>query len=85
MSVPGALHVGSTTNADTRYIDVGSVMLPSGLKLWVPLKVWVGRRRQDNVPYVPQIKYHQDLDDTKAVQDWVLGSVLPVASRIGKP
>src|SRR2546427_6126871 len=42
----------------------------------------LGRRRQDNVPYVPQIKYHQDLDDTKAVQDWVLGSVLPVASRI---
>lgn len=85
MSVPGALHIGHTTNADTRYIDVGSVTLPSGLKMWTPLKVWVGRRRQDNVPYVPQITYHQDINDTEALQAWVLQSILPLAKNIGTP
>lgn len=85
MSVPGALHIGHTTNADTRYIDVGTAVLPSGVKLWVPLKVWVGRRRQDNVPYVPQVKYLQDLNDTEALQAWVLQSILPLAKNIGKP
>ena len=85
MSVPGALHVGSTTDADTRYMDIGSAVLPSGLKIWIPLKVWVGRRRQDNVPYIPQIKYHQDINDTKALQAWVLQSILLVAKNIGTP
>ncbi|KAF5304306.1 hypothetical protein FQR65_LT07998 [Abscondita terminalis] len=83
--MPGALHVGATTDADTRYIDVGSAVLASGRRLWVPLKVWVGKRRQDNVPHVPQITYPGDLQDTKAVQAWVLQSALPLAKRIGKP
>lgn len=85
MSLPSALHVGSTTNADTRYMDVGMAALPSGAKLWIPLKVWIGRRRQDNVPYVPQITYHQDINDTEALQAWVLQSILPVAKNIGTP
>lgn len=85
MAVPGVLHAGSTTDADTRYIDVGATILPSGIQLWVPLKVWVGRRRQDNVPYVPRIKYAQDLNDTEALQSWVLHAVLPLARSIGIP
>jgi hypothetical protein len=85
MSLPGVLHVGSTTNADTRYMDVGMAALPSGAKLWIPLKVWIGRRRQDNVPYVPQITYHQDINDTEALQAWVLQSILPIAKNIGTP
>lgn len=85
ISVPGALHVGSTTDADTRYMDIGSAILPSGLKMGVPLKVWIGRRRQDNVPYIPQIKYHQNINDTKALQAWVLQSIIPLAKNIGTP
>lgn len=85
MSVPGALHAGHATDADTRYIDVGTEVLPSGLNIWVPLKVWSGRRRQDNVPYIPQIKYDQDLNDTEALKAWVLHSVLPLARSIGIP
>lgn len=85
MSVPGALHAGHATDTDTRYIDVGTEVLPSGLEIWVPLKVWSGRRRQDNVPYIPQIKYDQDLNDTEALQAWVLHSVLPLARSIGIP
>lgn len=85
VSIPGALHVGNTTDADTRYMDVGSAVLPSGLKMWTPLKFWVDRRRQDNVPYVPQIKYHQDINDTEALQTWVLQSILPLAKNIATP
>lgn len=85
MQIPGTLHVGNTTSADTRYTDVATVALPSGAKLWVPLKVWIGRRRQDNIPYVPEIAFDGDLNDTNALQAWILDSILPHAKAIGMP
>ncbi|MCY1307751.1 hypothetical protein D9M70_577050 [compost metagenome] len=82
LSIPGAIHVGSTTSTDTRYTDVAIVSLPSAATLWVPLKVWKGRKRGDNVPYVPQFRFEGDLNDTAAVQAWVLDSILPTAKKI---
>lgn len=61
--VPGALHVGKTTSADTTYIDMGRVDMPSGNHLMIPLKVWRNRLRGNNEPLVPDVSFDCDMDD----------------------
>jgi len=73
--VPGALHLGATTSADSLYIDVGVVRAPSGNRLFMPLKVWRNRLRGNNEPYVPDVAFDGELDDDDAVRRWA-GSVL---------
>ncbi|MGO4813721.1 S41 family peptidase [Cupriavidus sp. 2MCAB6] len=82
LSIPGAVHVGSVTSADTRYSDIAHVSLPSTAKMWVPLKVWKNRKRADNEPYVPKFTFDGDLNDTAAVQAWVIDRVLPSITKI---
>jgi hypothetical protein len=53
LQVPGSTQVGSATSADTVYIDVGRVELPSGNVLVLPLKVWRNTLRGNNQPLVP--------------------------------
>lgn len=73
LAVPRATHFGLSTSGDTLYIDIGSQVLPSGAQFWLPLKVWRGRVRGNNQSYDPQYVFDGDINDTPAVQKWVLG------------
>ncbi|QEL56527.1 S41 family peptidase [Chromobacterium paludis] len=71
--IPGSVQLGQMTNADTTYMDVTSEPLPSGLGvLHLPMKVIRHRPRASNQPYLPDAHYDGDIDDTKALQAWVL-------------
>ncbi|MFV0934467.1 S41 family peptidase [Pseudomonas jessenii] len=72
LAVPGVVHLGLPTSGDTLYIDIGSQTLPSGSEFWLPLKVWRGRTRGNNQGYDPQFVFNGDINDTPAVQKWVL-------------
>ncbi|MDI3358267.1 S41 family peptidase [Pseudomonas sp. UYIF39] len=75
LAVPGVVHFGLSTSADTLYIDIGSQTLPSGAQFWLPLKVWRGRTRENNQSYNPQFVFDGDINDTAAVQKWVLDNL----------
>jgi hypothetical protein len=75
LAVPGVVHLGLPTSADTLYIDIGAQTLPSGAQFWLPLKVWRGRARGNNQSYDPQFVFDGDINDTAAVQKWVLDTL----------
>ncbi|MNG18437.1 hypothetical protein D3C84_1025030 [compost metagenome] len=60
-------------SGDTLYIDIGSQALPSGAQFWLPLKVWRGRVLGNNQSHDPRYSFDGDINDTSAVQQWVLG------------
>lgn len=72
LAVPGAIHLGLPTSADTLYIDIGSQSLPSGAHFWLPLKVWRDRTRGNNQNYDPQFVFDGDINDTAALKKWVI-------------
>ncbi|RQP25796.1 S41 family peptidase [Piscinibacter terrae] len=78
--VPGAVHIGRTTGADSVYIDVAWIALPSGNQLMLPLKVWRNRVRGNNEPLVPDIPIDGDIDDDAAVHRAALAA-MPAARR----
>jgi hypothetical protein len=65
--VPGSIHLGQATSADSVYIDVGWMPLPSGNTLMLPLKVWRNRVRGNNEPVVPELAVAGDIEDDEAV------------------
>ena len=82
-SVPGSVHLGQTTSADTVYLEGGKARLPSGNLLFLPLKVWRNRLRGNNEPWVPQVPLTVDMNDTPAVRSAVLAAI--AASGIPQP
>ena len=77
LSVPGAIHVGRTTGADTLYIDTGRAKLPSGNVLVMPQKVWRNRLRGNDEALVPSIVLKADLEDDAAVRAETLAALRP--------
>ncbi|MGW8462432.1 S41 family peptidase [Pseudomonas sp. CLCA07] len=75
LAIPGVVHLGASTSGDTVYIDIGSQTLPSGAQFWIPLKVWRGRARGSNQSYDPSFVFDGDINDTVAVQKWVLNNL----------
>ncbi|ALI03465.1 peptidase [Pseudomonas sp. FW306-02-F02-AA] len=75
LAIPGTVHLGLPTSADTQYIDIGSQSLPSGAQFWLPLKVWRDRARGNNQSYDPSFIFDGDINDTAAVQKWVLDTI----------
>lgn len=72
-ALPGMVHLGRPTSADTVFMERGIAQLPSGLgSLYFPFKVWRNRPRGNNQPYLPDELFSGDIDDTAAVQTWVL-------------
>lgn len=68
----GAIQVGQETGADTLYMDVRTMDLPSGLgQAAVPMKVYRGRARGSNEPLSPVHPYRGDMRDTAALEAWV--------------
>ena len=71
----GALHVGEATDAATRYMEVRSVRLPSGLGSFSTLqKVAIGIPHLIG-PFVPGRIYDGDIADTAALERWVAQTV----------
>lgn len=71
--LPNATHVGLPTSADSVYMEVRPVDLPSGVeRLGLPVKVYRDRLRGHNEPYVPHVMYEGDINDTAAVEAWLL-------------
>jgi hypothetical protein len=77
LSVPGAIHLGRPTSADSLYIDVGRAKLPSGNVLVLPQKVWRNRLRGNNEVLVPTIVLKADMDDDAAVRAETLAALKP--------
>jgi hypothetical protein len=76
--IPGLLHVGEVTNGDTVYTQVTPQRenyAYEQLDFMVPIKKWNKRLRADNQPYVPDILYDGDMNNTEALQKWVLEQV----------
>ncbi len=75
--LPGMKHVGHTTNADTLFMEVRSVDLPSKLgSLVVAQKVYRNRPRGHNQPLVPHLEYDGRISDTETLRPWVLKNAL---------
>ncbi|MEG1453299.1 S41 family peptidase [Brevundimonas sp.] len=71
----GAEHVGEATNVSTRYMEVRTVTLPSGLRNFSTLmKLALGAG--DFGPYVPQRVFDGTMSDTPAVRAWVIDDVI---------
>lgn len=72
LPMPGVVHAGRQTGADTVYMEVRQIELPSGLgSVSLAQKVYRDRRRGHNEPYEPTLRYEGDLSDTGAVERWL--------------
>jgi len=68
----GAVQVGQETSGDTLYMDVRRDPLPGGMgDALVPMKMYRGRPRGSNVPWVPAHRYIGDMRDTPALERWI--------------
>ncbi|WP_342120779.1 S41 family peptidase [Pseudoduganella sp. OTU4001] len=73
LALPGTVHLGETTGADTVYMDVRPLALPSGLgRFSMAQKVYRGRPRAHNAAYAPPIPYPGAIQDTAALQTWTM-------------
>jgi hypothetical protein len=77
LSLPDVRHFGHTTGADTVFMDVRRVELPSGLGVMVfGQKVDRNGLRGNNQPWVPSLHYDGQIGDTDKVRAWVLKNAL---------
>ncbi|KAK0360767.1 hypothetical protein LTR94_026020, partial [Friedmanniomyces endolithicus] len=68
----GAMPIGRETGADTVYMEVRKVQMPSGLgDMSLPMKFYIGRERGRNEPVKPVHHFQGDLNDTAALEAWV--------------
>ncbi|MCW5724606.1 MAG: hypothetical protein KIS81_06580 [Maricaulaceae bacterium] len=72
MARPGVVHLGAPTSADTQYMEVRTVTLPSGAaRLTFAQKVYRGRARGAGVYYDPHIAFDGPLWTGDALRAWV--------------
>jgi hypothetical protein len=65
--------LGQTTGADSLYMELRKVPLPSGKgMLGFSIKVYRNHPRGHNIPYISDIRYEGNLHDTTEVQKFVL-------------
>lgn len=75
-AIAPVMHVGHATNADTAYMECRSVSLPSNkASLTFPIKVYRNRIRKPYQKYYPEHVYAGDINDTQALQNWVIGLI----------
>lgn len=82
LSVPGAVHIGRDTSADSVYIDTGRATLPSGNVLVMPQKVWRNRLRGNNEALAPAIVLKADMADDAAVRAETLAALAAIKPRL---
>jgi hypothetical protein len=67
----GAEHAGEATRANTRYSDLRTVDLPSGLSNFSTMQSFSTWLPREVGPYAPSEQFDGDLADDAAVQTWV--------------
>jgi len=73
VEVPGVVHVGSVTSADTQYMESRTAQLPSGLAtLVIPIKVYRGRVRPEGGYFTPAFQFKGLHWTDEALRAWVL-------------
>ena len=74
--LPDMIHVGQHTSADTVYMEVRSIPLPSGRgRLNIATKVIRDRPRGHNEYYTPRHIYTGDIWNTEKVAEWLMGII----------
>lgn len=73
--VPGAIHLGRSTSADSLYLEAGRAKLPSGNVLVLPQKVWRNRLRGNNEVLHPGIVLKAAIDDDAAIRTETLAAI----------
>ena len=72
LALPGVIHIGGTTFADTAYMEIAFKELSSGrIVLKYPMKVWRNRPRGHNEPYIPKYRWLGDWQDETGLKNWV--------------
>lgn len=70
----GAVTVGQETSADSVYMDIRDIALPSGrVEAYVPMKVYRGRARGNNESVAPAHEWNGDMGDTAGIEAWLIG------------
>ena len=65
--------IGQTTGADSSYMEVREVKLPSEIGLFrFPIKVYINRMRGHNQPYKPDVDCSAFIKDTQKLESVVL-------------
>ncbi|MDO3388253.1 S41 family peptidase [Gilvimarinus sp. SDUM040013] len=73
--IPGVIHVGEPSDADTAYTQVAPMWHEYAKEAYsfsVPIKQWNKRLRDDNEPYSPDKEYPGNIFDTQSLQAWFL-------------
>ncbi|MFC1842947.1 S41 family peptidase [Candidatus Dependentiae bacterium] len=69
--------VGHPTNADTDFMDIRKLDLPSGYgSLFVPMAFLVGRKRKSNECYMPDIHIYDTMQNTQKLQTYMIDEVI---------
>lgn len=68
LQVPGVVHVGQATGADSVYMVGSRSQMPSGNVFVMPVKVWRNRARGNNQALVPDIVINLENDDASVRQ-----------------
>jgi hypothetical protein len=72
LRIDGVIQVGRATSGDTRYLEVRTEPLPSGIaQLSLPAAAHRGRQRQDNEIHVPTVVWEGNIADTAALEAWI--------------
>ncbi len=72
LAMPGVIHVGAATAADSVYMEAAYTKLPSGgAMMMYPMKAWRNRPRGHNEPYIPRHYWHGDWHDEAGLQRWI--------------
>jgi hypothetical protein len=79
----GAYQVGQTTDAATRFVDLREQHLPSGYSYFSVLMSVHLEIPYQMGPFVPALTYDGDIADTKALEAWITGTVVPKALATG--
>ena len=76
----GAFHIGQTTDAATRYVDVREQYLPSGYAIFSTLESVDPGSPREVGPFHPALTYDGDIADTAALETWVVATAVPAAA-----
>jgi len=67
----GAKPIGRETGADTVYMEIRIISVPSGLgSMSLPMKYYIGRERGPNQPVTPLHRFDGEMNDTAALEAW---------------
>lgn len=81
LQVPGVVHAGEKTSADSVYMVGSRSRLPSGNVLVMPVKVWRNRTRGNNEPLIPDVAVDLDAEEAE-IRRSVLTAIEPTQSNV---